>query len=80
MRLIDADSLPYDEFLNYRMVLWKDIEKAKTIDAIPVVRCQYCKHCQYDTLFDTRWCNGKEVTAELIGIVPMVKGKNNETD
>lgn len=42
MRLIDADALPYDEFLNHRIVMWEDIERSKTIDAEPVVRCKDC--------------------------------------
>ena len=44
MRLIDADALPYDEFLNHRIVMWEDIERSKTIDAVPVVRCKDCKY------------------------------------
>lgn len=45
MRLIDADALPTDDFLNNtKMVLQSDIDSAPTIDAVPVVRCKDCKH------------------------------------
>lgn len=37
MRLIDADKLPLD-------IMPEDVDKAPTIDAVPVVRCQECKH------------------------------------
>ena len=37
MRLIDADKLPLD-------IMPEDVDKAPTIDAVPVVRRQECKH------------------------------------
>lgn len=38
MRLIDADKLPFD-------IMPEDVDKAPTIDAVPVVRCrEYVKH------------------------------------
>ena len=27
------------------LVYWEDIESAPTVDAVPVVRCRECKHC-----------------------------------
>ena len=27
------------------LVYWHDIEAAPTVDAVPVVRCRECKHC-----------------------------------
>ena len=36
MRLIDADKLPLD-------IMPEDVDKAPTIDAVPVVRCRGCK-------------------------------------
>lgn len=48
MRLIDADALPYDEFLNgTRIVMQSDIDNAITVDAVAVVRCKDCKHYDY---------------------------------
>ena len=37
MRLIDADKLPLD-------IMPEDVDKAPTIDAVPVVRCLNCKY------------------------------------
>ena len=37
MRLIDADKLPLD-------IMPEDVDKAPTISAVPVVRCQECRH------------------------------------
>ena len=53
MRLIDADALTNDiirrwntnddtDFANKEV--WKALEEAPTIDAVPVVRCKNCKH------------------------------------
>ena len=56
MRLIDADALPYDEFLNgTRMVMQSDIDNAPTVDAVEVVhgidtgedRYFHCSICGY---------------------------------
>ena len=37
MRPIDADKLPLD-------IMPEDVDKAPTIDAVPVVRCARCRH------------------------------------
>lgn len=37
MRPIDADKLPLD-------IMPEDVDKAPTIDAVPVVRCRECIH------------------------------------
>lgn len=37
MRLIDADKLPLD-------IMPEDVDKAPTIDAVPVVRCRECSY------------------------------------
>ena len=29
-----------------------------TVDAVPVVRCKDCRHCQYDSIFGSYWCGG----------------------
>ena len=61
MRLIDADALhrkvktetnPYGKpIIDYdsgvKVLEW--IDKAPTIDAVPVVRCRECKHCDPET-------------------------------
>ena len=56
MRLIDVDALPNYKLIGtmalgserspaeLRIVLWEDIKSMSTIDAVPVVRCQECKH------------------------------------
>lgn len=53
MRLIDADTLPVHKAYcvdeagwgaNFYVVDKSDIDKAPTIDAVPVVRCKDCKH------------------------------------
>lgn len=56
VRLIDANALPNYKCkvtatigdqkgpAEMRFVFWQDIEKAPTIDAVPVVRCRECKY------------------------------------
>ena len=66
MRPIDADSIPYMMLYKENRMkgtgeeaqgAWKsDIDKMPTIDAVPVVRCKYCKHSREDDVFGTRWC------------------------
>lgn len=56
MRLIDADALmkafykSIDDAVLHggKIVPFQDIiQNAPTIDAVPVVRCKDCKHCEY---------------------------------
>lgn len=58
MRLIDADALETDlvrrwntnddtDFANKEV--WKALEEAPTIDAVPVVRCKDCKWRNWET-------------------------------
>lgn len=58
MRLIDADALKFNFQYGYDnngilLVPYRDakklIEAAKTVDAVPVVRCRGCKHCEEET-------------------------------
>ena len=62
MRLIDADALKtkaircetfklYDAPVFLKAVGTKEIDKAPTVDAVPVVRCRDCKHWHKDTVF-----------------------------
>lgn len=46
MRLIDVDAIPVNE-MNYPV--WVCLKKQPTIDAVPVVRCGECKHCDPET-------------------------------
>ena len=58
VRLIDANVLPNYKCqvtatigdrkgpAEMRFVFWQDIEKAPTIDAVPVVRCRECKYAR----------------------------------
>lgn len=46
MRLIDADALPkYTGYALSADEVAMAVENAPTIDAVPVVRCRDCKHC-----------------------------------
>ena len=59
MRLIDADAL-MDETNSdgaYGYVDAKQISKAPTVDAVPVVRCRDCKHHYWEQ----EPCHGKSV-------------------
>ena len=71
-RLIDADALKtkaircetfnmYDAPVFLKAVGTKEIDKAPTIDAVPVVRCKDCKHfetglCQNEDNYDNWFC------------------------
>lgn len=45
MRLIDADELPkYTGYALSASDVAIAVENAPTVDAVPVVRCKYCKH------------------------------------
>ena len=66
MRIIDADALGVgrcskdilpDAYCAGWNGLIELIEKAPTIDAVPVVRCRECKYSSYDEIFGNRWCN-----------------------
>lgn len=60
VRLIDANVLPNYKCqvtatigdrkgpAEMRFVFWQDIEKAPTIDAVPIVRCRECKKRGHD--------------------------------
>lgn len=65
MRLIDADRLsesiydnvsaPYEDFVAAKEECLREIEDAPTVDAVPAVRCNDCKHlCVW---------NGKDIYA-----------------
>ena len=65
MRLIDADALKtkaircetfklYDAPVFLKAVGTKEIDKAPTVDAVPVVRCKDCKY------FKTRLCENED--------------------
>lgn len=54
MRLIDADALKaalvplwncHDDSDFANKDVWRELENAPTIDAVPVIRCKYCKWC-----------------------------------
>lgn len=58
MRLIDADAVKFNfqygrDDNGILLVPYRDakklIEAAKTVDAVPVVRCRGCKHCEEAT-------------------------------
>lgn len=64
-RLIDADALKtkaircetfelydmYDSPVFLKAVGTKEIDRAPTVDAVPVIRCKDCKHWHKDTVF-----------------------------
>lgn len=59
-RLIDADKLHYirkwfeDSNKSEVVVFAKEIDKAPTVDAVPVIRCKDCKHWECDD--DESYC------------------------
>ena len=63
-RLIDANALREKCDAPHWCVWMSEIDDAPTVDAVPVVRCKDCKHCQYDEMFGDRWCNGSRVHAD----------------
>lgn len=74
MRLIDADALGVgrcskDVLPEAYCAGWNGlidlIEKAPTIDAVPVVRCRECKHRKYDDIFGMIWCNRDSCTKRV---------------
>jgi len=45
MRLIDADKLEYELGCSDEEIIFREtLREAPTVDAVPVVRCKYCKH------------------------------------
>lgn len=76
MRLIDADALKpllreYCVDDDEVVMKWYDImgvdevvDRAPTVDAVPVVRCKDCKHSRNDELWHMRWCKGVTVKDE----------------
>lgn len=76
MRLIDADALElryefgYDHY-GMLLVPYRDvnesIKKAKTVDAVPIVRCRDCKH--YRTYIGHDMCaKNVKLLADALGI------------
>lgn len=62
MRLIDAEStkkLAQKHLIDpYHIVsACAVIDKAETVDAVPVVRCRECKKSSFDGKYGKRWCN-----------------------
>ena len=62
MRLIDADALKRNFEANVPafaqdMVpgICYIIDRARTIDAVPVIRCKECKHCAEGITFGIHW-------------------------
>lgn len=79
MRLIDADVLinkawdvlmdkawdTKNGFVWEKIVSIKDVADAPTIDAVPVVRCEYCEYSHEEDEFE-RWCYGFGSPARLV--------------
>ena len=40
----------------YPAIVKSALEKAPTVDAVPVVRCKDCKWSKRDNLLDKHWC------------------------
>lgn len=59
MRLIDAEAFAA-ELKRKDLDLWlqgwgelRDVERQKTVDAVPVVRCKDCMYCKDNTCYTT---------------------------
>lgn len=63
LRLIDADAIPTVSADQYEEAAFRDtIEDMPTIDAVPVVRCKYCKHRDAGNGF----CEGRGWPMQLV--------------
>lgn len=63
-----SDELNIDDWFMHRIFVqnMSDIDRQTIldlppVDAVEVVRCKDCIHCQYDRVFKQRWCYGKPV-------------------
>ena len=56
----------YDEKL-YERIMQILSERMKPLSSVQpeIIRCCDCAKCQYDTLFDQHWCNGREVREDF---------------
>lgn len=92
-RLADLDTVPHykvkfttggGELRELDMVLMKDLEKAPTIDAVPVVRCKDCKYAEWWGNFEfdigQYFCEFMEYNVELKDDDFCSKGERRETD
>lgn len=61
MRLIDADALMEKYHKTAVWDSWIEIEAAPTVDAVPVVLCEDCKHHKHNELFGTHVCKLKKL-------------------
>ena len=76
MRLIDADALMKTVFNDVVLVdgevkgvgliLAETVDKAPTIDAVPVVRCDKCKHFKHDEANDEWYCKKSGADIEYV--------------
>lgn len=76
MRLIDGDSLMKTVFNDVVLVdgevkgvgliLAETVDKAPTIDAVPVVRCDKCKHFKHDEANDEWYCKKSGADIEYV--------------
>ena len=76
MRPIDADALMKTVFNDVVLVdgevkgvgliLAETVDKAPTIDAVPVVRCDKCKHFKHDEANDEWYCKKSGADIEYV--------------
>lgn len=76
LRLIDWYQTEYCEAETYFEVFRRDIESWTSVDAVPVIRCADCVHCQYDAIYGDRWCDGRKVWRDHF----CSSGKRKESD
>lgn len=67
MRLINANDIPWwlgcnDDGRTIVYTRATDVDAMPTIDAVPVVRCQYCKHFRRNEMDDTYCDRGGGLT------------------
>ena len=76
MRLIDADLLseaihdnvpaPYEDASWAKENCLAEIDAAPTVDAVPVVRCDKCKHFKHDEANDEWYCKKSGADIEYV--------------
>lgn len=58
--------------------VWFHTKHGKDVEFVKVVRCGECVHCNYDTLYGDRWCDGRRVKPDhFCGYGKRKEGESN---